>query len=158
MPQHNPNAIIHNIGELGNLSVSITHFIVDCDSCNNIQLTSLDFAQWHALTVIEIGSHSFHYVDVVKMCGLQRLESVLVGNGCFTKRDDTFNADRHFYLKNCPSVRELKIGCNSFSDYSVCEIANVPSLEVITMGALGISTCCFSHVSLELKSDGGGMK
>ena len=28
------------------------------------------------------------------------------------------------------------MGCYSFSDYSVCEIENMPSLEVIEMGEL----------------------
>ena len=66
--------------------------------------------------------------------------------------------DRCFYLKNCKNVKELKMGCYSFSDYSVCEIENVPSLEVIEMGKLNKDSCNFLFASLELKSDCERMK
>ena len=46
----------------------------------------------------------------------------------------------------------------SFSDYSVCEIENVPSLEVIEMGELNKKSCNFFTASLELKSDSERMK
>ena len=50
-------------------------------------------------------------------------------------------------------MRELKIGYCSFSDYSICEIENLPSLEVIEMGALGEGSHNFLYSSLELKSN-----
>ena len=50
------------------------------------------------------------------------------------------------------------MGCFSFSDYSVCEIENVPSLEVIEMGELNIDSSNFFDASLELKSDSERMK
>ena len=68
------------------------------------------------------------------------------------------NQNRHFYLKNCERLRELKIGCRSFSDYSVCEIENVDSLEVIEMGELNNDSVNFCEASLELKSDSQIMK
>ena len=45
------------------------------------------------------------------------------------------------------------MGRYSFSDYSVCEIENVPSLEVIEMGELNSDSDNFCYSSLELKSD-----
>ena len=45
------------------------------------------------------------------------------------------------------------MGRISFSDYSVCEIENVPSLEVIEMGELNEAIYNFRYASLELKSD-----
>ena len=50
-------------------------------------------------------------------------------------------------------MRELNIGYCSFSDYTVCEIENVPSLEVIEMGELNEYSYNFRYASLELKSD-----
>ena len=38
-------------------------------------------------------------------------------------------------------------------DYSVCEIENVLSLEVIEMGELNGDGCNFKYASLELKSE-----
>ena len=81
----------------------------------------------------------------------------MIGKRCFSKKKEK-NPDRHFYLKNCERVRELKMGCGSFSDYSVCEIENVPSLEVIEMGELNEESLNFNWASLELKSDSERMK
>ena len=67
-------------------------------------------------------------------------------------------ANRHFYLKKCPKVKELKMGCRSFLDYSVCEIENVPSLEVIEIGDLNEKGGNFFYASLELKSDTHNVK
>ena len=50
------------------------------------------------------------------------------------------------------------MGKHSFSDYSVCEIENVPSLEVIEMGELNRRSYIFYYASLELKSDCERMK
>ena len=69
------------------------------------------------------------------------------------KNDWGNDPNRHFYLKNCERVRELKMSRYSFSDYSVCEIENVPSLEVIEMGELNQWSGNFYNASLELKSD-----
>ena len=50
------------------------------------------------------------------------------------------------------------MGCYSFNDYSVCEIENVPSLEVIEMGELDEDSYNFYSASLELKSDSQRMR
>ena len=157
MPHHNPNATIHGTEELMHLSVSVSQIIVDCDCCNDMQLNSLDFSRFSGLTVIRIGSHSLRYVNEVRIVSLGQLEKVVIENGCFTKCSDLFNPNRHFYLKNCERLRKLKIGCYSLSDYSVCEIDNLPSLEVIKIGAVGVNTCCFFYASLELNSLIGGL-
>ena len=61
-------------------------------------------------------------------------------------------------MKNCERLRELKIGRYSFSDYSVCEIDSVPSLEMIEMGEMDEKSFNFSHASLELKSESQRMR
>ena len=71
-------------------------------------------------------------------------------NSCaeYIKKDND-----HFYLKNCERLRELKIGRVSFSDYSLCEISNLPLLEAIEMGEWNDSSDSFMYASLELKSN-----
>ena len=152
MPHHNPHASIHGTEELMHLSVSVSQIIVDCDCCNDMQLTSLDFSRFSNLTAIRIGSHSLRYVNEVRIVSLGQLEKVVIENGCFTKCSNTFNPNRHFYLKNCERLRKLKIGCYSFMDYSVCEIDNLPSLEEIKIGTLGANAYSFTYASLELNS------
>ena len=50
-------------------------------------------------------------------------------------------------------MRELVIGRESFRNYSVCEIEEMPSLEVIEMGELGELGRNFVAASLELRSE-----
>ena len=89
-----------------------------------------------------------------KLVGLKKLESVVVGENCFTKKKNAYgkNPNRHFCLKDCPKLKELKVGRYSFSDYTVCEIESVDALEVIEMGRLNYVSCNFFSASLELKS------
>ena len=115
------------------------------------------------LRVFEVGDECFEYVEEVKLIGLNRLERVVIGKKCFTtcyyEWPRPINPNGHFYLKNCERLRELRIGYRfSFSDYSVCVIENVPSLEVIEMGDFDERSYSFYHASLELKSDIDGMK
>ena len=134
------------------MSPNVEVMIVDNNACNDKCFTALVLSFFSNLKVFEVGGYSFAFVDEVKLIGLNQLERVVIGSHCFRK-DLKENPDRHFYLKNCERVRELKIGCFSFSDYSVCEIENVPSLEVIEMGELNGDGCNFYYASLELKSD-----
>ena len=135
--------------------------IVDNNACNDKCFTSLALSVFSNLKVFEVGDYSFAFVDEVKLIGLNRLERVVIGEKCFTKHKDYYYGNdpiRHFYLKNCWRVRELKIGYWSFNDYSVCEIENVPYLEVIEMGYLNEDSYNFYWASLELKSDSQRMK
>ena len=131
--------------------------IVDSNACNDMCFTAVDLSSFPNLKVFEVGDYSCVYVNEVKLIGLNGLERVVIGKRCFRKKKEK-NPDRHFYLKNCERVRELKMGCGSFSDYSVCEIENVPSLEVIEMGELNEESLNFNWASLELKSDSERMK
>ena len=135
--------------------------IVDNNACNDKCFTALVLSFFSNLKVFEVGDYSFAFVDEVKLIGLSQLERVVIGGNSFTKRKNgwhSYNSSRHFYLKNCERVRELKIGHHSFSDYSVCEIENVPSLEVIEIGELNEISWNFRYASLELKSDSERMK
>lgn len=103
-----------------------------------------------------IGDESFMYVNEVSIIGLRELESVQIGENCFTTHKNGYgtNSNGRFYLKNCPKFKSLKIGRNSFSDYSVCEIENVNALESIEMGDLNDMdkfSWNFLYASLELK-------
>ena len=133
---------------------SIEVLIVDSNTCNAKCLTELDLSSFSSMKAFEVGDYSFAFVEEVKMIGLIQLERIVIGKNSFTKKNSWGNdPNRHFYLKNCERVRELKMGHHSFSDYSVCEIENMPSLEVIEMGELKEWSYNFSHASLELKSD-----
>ena len=107
-----------------------------------------------SLEVIEIGPYAFKNVDELRLNGLSNLTSVEIGMNSFTQYmySSGNNPNRHFYLKNCPKLKSLKMGRYSFSDYSVIEIENVDALEVIEIGVLNEWSDSFDSASLELKS------
>lgn len=125
------------------------------DVCNREEYTSLDLSSLSSLRTVTIGDRDFMHVNTVTISNLLLLESVVIGENSFTENRDGHknNANRRFTLKNCPSLRELKIGRYSFSDYTVCEITNMIGLEVIEIGDLANEndSDVFFYASLELK-------
>ena len=138
----------------------IEELIISDGCCNGRECKVFDISFFIKLRRLIIGNGCFKKVETVRLIGLSQLERVVVGDCCFKKDYHCLYYDRHccFYLKNCPQLKELKMGCYSFSDYSVCEIENVPSLEVIEMGRLNYYSYNFFYASLELKSDCERMK
>ena len=145
------NQLLHN---------HIQELIVENNSCDGPEWSALDLSLMSNLRVLEVSDECFKNVKEVKLIDLSKLDRVVIGKNSFTKKKNwlNYNPNRHFYLKNCERLRELKIGCESFSDYAVCEIENVPSLEVIEMGNLNELSYSFYYASLELKSDSQRMR
>ena len=141
--------------DLENVDVGVGVIVVDSGCCNDSGLRELDFSRFSNLREVKVGNECFRSVKEVKLIGLKQLERVVIGKQCFYEYNnwDYYGPEGHFYLKNCERVRELKMGRYSFHVYSVCEIENVPSLEVIEMGELNSWSWNFKNASLELKSD-----
>ena len=97
---------------------------------------------------LKIGDDNFKSEGILDLIGLKKLESVVIGKNCFNDNHD----DPHFYLKDCPKVRELKIGSNTFDEKDTAwAIENLPSLEVLEIGELDHGGGSGAS-SLELKS------
>ena len=156
----NPKATVHSSIEWSNCSGTVDSIIVDNNAGNDTDFVLLDLSRFASLREFIVGCYSFSYVKEVKLIGLNRLERVVIGENSFTKHknDCSYSPNRHFYLKDCERLRELKMSCYSFSDYSVCEIENVPSLEVIEIGKMNEDSFNFLYASLELKSDSEEME
>ena len=147
---YNSNATVRSVDELVSLDDSVTEITID-NGVSDSNFTVLDLSRFTRLRRLEIGDHCMSYVTTVNITGLTELESVTIGKNSFTKSKNGVlilpYPDRHFYLKNCPKLKSLKMGHFSFSDYTVIEIENVDALEVIEMGGYS-----FYSASLELKS------
>ena len=130
------------------------------DGCNDASFTVLNLTRFVNLKELIVGNDSLANVNEVHLIGLPELERVVIGMNSFTKFKNGWGNDstRHFYLKDCPQLRELKMGRYSFSDYSTIEIENVNGLEVIEMGDLSEWSYNFASASLELKSVYDGME
>ena len=115
----------------------------------------IDLSKYVNLKNVSIGNDCFLNQDVLNLTGLHSLERVMIGENSFTKKKYGYgnNANRKLYVKNCDALKELKIGRYSFSDYSLIEIENVNSLELIEMGDMDSLSYNFAYASLELKSE-----
>ena len=175
---HTPTANVLNVNDLNALNSTVTEIIVENRCCRDPSFTVLDLTRFTNVRRIVIRDEALMYVEEVKLEGLNKLESIVIGDGCFmyvnvfnitglselesveigmnsfTKKKNDYGSDpnRHFYVKNCPKLKSLKIGRYSFSDYKVIEIENVDALEVIEMGDLNEVSFNFYSASLEWKS------
>ena len=143
--------------QLNSLNRKVSEITIPSNSLNDASLTVLDLSRFRRLKKIVIGDECFMYVNETRLTGLYSLESVEIGMNSFTQYKNTYyitaDSNRHFYLKECPSLKSLRLGRYSFSDYTVCEIENVDALEVIEMGELGKDSWNFLYCSVfELKS------
>ena len=147
------HATICTKSDFMSLDNSVTRLSVGTN-CNDASLTVLDLSRFLYLRQLVVGDESLMHVNEVKLIGLNVLRSVTIGINSFTqqKNDCGNDPNRHFYLKNCPNLKSLKMGRYSFSDYTVIEIENVDMLEVIEMAELNEWSLNFAYASLELKS------
>ena len=125
----------------------VTEIRIGSEECNSEDFGVMDLSRYKNLKSVVIGDASYKHVNELKLIGLSELESVEIGEFSFSKVTFGKNPYRHFYLKNCPKLKSLKMDPFSFSDYTVCEIENVNALEVIDIGMDS-----FQSASLELKS------
>ena len=139
--------------ELNALDSTVESIIVD--GCNDLSFTVLNLTRFVNLRVFEVGNYSFIFVSEVYLIGLSKLERVVIGMNSLNRMtyDLSTRSNGHFHLKNCPQLRELKMGYDFFSDYSSIEIENTDSLEVIEMGGFNEWSNNFRYASLELKSE-----
>ena len=124
------------------------------NQCNG-ENERIDLSKYVNLKNVSIGNECFFYQDVLNLTGLHSLERVMIGEKSFTKHKGSSgnDANRKLYVKNCDALKELKIGRYSFSDYSLIEIENVNSLELIEIGEMNNWSNNFFYASLELKSE-----
>ena len=127
---------------------------IGTNKCNGAN-ERIDLSKYFNVKNVSIGNDCFYYQDVLNLTGLHSLERVMIGMNSFTmKKNSSGNdANRKLYVKNCDALKELKIGRFSFSDYSLIEIENVNSLELIEIGGVIEDSYNFYSASLELKSE-----
>ena len=79
--------------------------------------------------------------------GADCLESVAIGNGVST-------ASKPFVIKDCPALKTLVVGNDSFSGCSSCVLQSLPILESVRLGTMESDEKrgCFRSASLEVRS------
>ena len=130
--------------------LTVEVLVVKDNCCEEEDIRVLDLSGYVKLRELKVGDYCFKKVEELQMIGMKCLERVVIGMYSFTKEVYGQDKKRHFDLKDCPSLKELKMGRFSFSDYSKCKIENVNALEVIEIGDLNLYSHNFHCASLEL--------
>ena len=140
--------------EFLSLDWRVTEITIPSNTMNDQSITTLDFSRFRRLRRITIGDECFMYVQEVRIQERTALKCIHIGVNSFTKFKNQMNNDpnRHFYLRDCHSLRELIIGSKSFSDYTICDIQRVDALETIEIGKAFEISYNFYYSSFELKS------
>lgn len=142
-------SLIDNVGMIVDDSWAynrIERLFVSENSCNQLEGGMLDLSFLTELKELVVGNRSFFFVEEVRLIGLERIESIRIGDECFMQPEG------RFYLKNCPSLKELYTFGQSFNPYFVCEIEDMEALETIRIGNQEKTTNNFVFASLVLKS------
>lgn len=133
---------INRMNDLEKANCYIGGIVIASNCCNDTELTVLNLKRFESLRSFEVGDECFKNVEAIYVIEMKKLEKLVIGKNCFTKdygRNDKPKGE--FYVDGCEKLRELKIGEQSFSNYSICEIENVENLQLIEMGGY-----CFENV------------
>ena len=97
-------------------------------SVNRLELNNLT-----SLQILYIGNDCFGKVRVFELDGLSELESVVIGQQSF-RIDYKERNDGSYRIVNCPKLKSIQIGKESFRDYHSFELNNLPSLQSFDIG------------------------
>ena len=112
--------------------------------CNEKNITALHFSHFVNAKQIVFGNQCCQYVNEFVIDGLPRLRIVKIGENCFREvRGECSNGLCR--IIDCPNLRQLEIGCNSFPDFRFFKLFNVNSLQSIKFGEH-----CFAVADLSL--------
>ena len=101
--------------------------------CSSYQGTEFILRGLPVLKSIVIGDECFGKVRVFELDELDELESVVIGQKSF-KIAITERGDGSYRIMNCPNLKSIQIGYQSFYDYHSFELNNLPSLQSTEIG------------------------
>ena len=134
------------------VSEDMTELVIPSERCNEMMIVLLNLNLFTNLKKVTVGDEAMMYVSSVVIGGLPNLETIEIGKNSFTTAKDNYaSLTRIFRIYNCPSLKEVKIGSFSFSDYSICTISSVPRLQLLQIGELSEVGYNFVFSSLQLK-------
>ena len=129
------------------VSPNDTDLIIPDDLSYDKEDPSFQLTNCVSLKRIVVGKHCFHRIQLFELNGLSQLESIVIGQYSFEYSCSllTGKRDGRYRILNCPKLKSIQIGSESFSNYYSFELKNLPSLQSIQMGYdCFTSSPCFS--------------
>ena len=118
------------------------HFTSNCYSFD-YSLMPIDLPK---LKSIEMKWNCFENVRELVIDDLESLEIVIIGGKCF--RIINYARNGICRITNCPNLRQLEIGGDSFWDFKSFELSYLNSIQSINFGE-----CCFYYADFSLKGE-----
>lgn len=91
---------------------------VNNNCCNTVSYLSFD--SFTKLRSFEIGNDCFKKVNDFSLHSLPNLQSLIIGDRSFSTVSSDINRrkneERRFYVRDCPEITKVSLGCFSFSD------------------------------------------
>ena len=147
-PSFDLSVTLNSFSQLNSIPSIVTNIRFRNGVGNDLNyVNSSSFTRFLLLKRIEIGNDCFQNVREFVIDGLERLESVKIGERCFRidyeKRDDGVCR-----ITNCPNLRQLRISRGSFEYFKSFEISNLNSIQSIKFGQR-----CFAYADFLLKGE-----
>ena len=117
-------------------------------------VTKFVLSNYPNLKRIEIGDYCFANVQIFKIDGLDRLQTLQIGGESFTNREDWNKDDKSksFHILNCASLESIQIGEDSFRYFGEdFELRNLPQLQSIQIGVIGAESNNFRYSSFVIR-------
>ena len=111
------------------ISPESSEWVVENGQYSNFN-DSLSLSGYSKLKRIVIGDDCFGKVRLFELDGLNELESVEIGEGSF-RISDGERSDGSFRIMNCPKLKSITVGRDTFDDYCTLELKSLPSLQSI---------------------------
>ena len=133
------------------IKVDTVEYTVKNKKNNDANIQSFFIPSTFQLKKIEIGKMCFRNVTRFVIDGLNELKSMKIGKNSFTTGNGkliTVQEGSQFCIMNCPKLREIDLGDESFSSCIGFQVKNLPSLETFRTG----NWCFFFESTFELRS------
>ena len=116
------------------IPISCNKYTIPDNHYNANNITTLYFCPpLHRLRKLIIGNFCMKFVRTIRLEGLPNLESLKIGNDCFSIGNDERD-DGICRITNCPKLHTLEIGNGSFEDFKSFKLSNLNSLQSIKFG------------------------
>ena len=107
-----PNANVHNMIDFNALHTTTQQIVVDSSVAFDPSFTVLDLSRFSSLRELAVGDCSLSTVEEVKLMGLHLLDTVTIGNGCFSKRKGVSSQNRHSIWRTVADWSSWRLGVN----------------------------------------------
>ena len=111
--------LIRDEDDFHSMQKGIHTIITEANVCNDGSINAWSFTSYPQLRELSVGPQSFRCVGSLRLDGMKKLESVVIGEGSFTMCSTipAISTNNAFIITNCPKLKTIAIASNAFMDW-----------------------------------------